>query len=74
MALEAAKGLLHLHSEGVIHRCQPSCCIVLQLAERPVAISLARDVAARNYLVDEHLHVRVADFGFARLKETSRNR
>ena len=51
MALEAALGLKHLHSEGVIHR----------------------DVAARNVLVDAHLHVRVADFGFARLKEAGRS-
>jgi hypothetical protein len=32
-----------------------------------------RDVAARNVLVDAHLHVRVADFGFARLKEAGRS-
>jgi len=50
MALEAAQGLQHLHSQGVIHR----------------------DVAARNVLVDENLRVRVADFGFARIKESSR--
>jgi len=47
IALKAALGLKHLHSEGVIHR----------------------DIAVRNVLVDAHLHVRVADFGFARVKE-----
>jgi len=51
MVLEAAQGLKHLHSEGVIHR----------------------DVAARNVLVDADLHVRVADFGFARLKLAGRS-
>ena len=28
-----------------------------------------RDVAARNVLVDAHLHVRVADYGFARIQD-----
>jgi serine/threonine protein kinase len=28
-----------------------------------------RDLAARNLLIDENFHVRVADFGFARIKE-----
>ena len=51
MALEAALGLVHLHSEVVIHR----------------------DVAARNVLVDADLHVRVADFGFARVKKAGRS-
>jgi serine/threonine protein kinase/ankyrin repeat protein len=30
-----------------------------------------RDLAARNLLIDENFHVRVADFGFARIKEQS---
>ena len=33
-----------------------------------------RDLAARNLLVDDRLNVRVADFGFARLKEESRSK
>ena len=32
-----------------------------------------RDVAARNVLVDDNLNVRVADFGFARLKLAGRS-
>jgi len=47
MALEAALGIQHLHTEEIIHR----------------------DLAARNLLVDESMHVKVADFGFARVKE-----
>ena len=52
LALQAASGIRHLHSESVIHR----------------------DLAARNMLVDDRLNVRVADFGFARLKEESRSK
>jgi len=44
-ALEAAQGVVHLHSESIIHR----------------------DLAARNFLVDEDMHIRVADFGFSRV-------
>jgi len=52
MLCDAAAGILHLHSEGVIHR----------------------DIAARNLLVDENLRVRVADFGFARIKDFNRSK
>jgi len=52
MLIDAAAGILHLHSEGVIHR----------------------DIAARNLLVDENYRVRVADFGFARIKEINRSK
>jgi len=52
MAIDAAAGVLHLHSSGVIHR----------------------DIAARNLLVDENYRVRVADFGFARIKEMNRSK
>jgi len=33
-----------------------------------------RDIAARNVLVDEHLHVRVTDFGLARVKTVCASR
>mmetsp|Transcript_9267 Transcript_9267/g.15058 ORF Transcript_9267/g.15058 Transcript_9267/m.15058 type:complete len:1056 (+) Transcript_9267:508-3675(+) len=33
-----------------------------------------RDIAARNLLVDENFTVRVADFGFARIKEMNRSK
>mmetsp|Transcript_4140 Transcript_4140/g.8971 ORF Transcript_4140/g.8971 Transcript_4140/m.8971 type:complete len:1085 (-) Transcript_4140:482-3736(-) len=52
MLVDAAAGVLHLHSEGVIHR----------------------DIASRNLLVDENLRVKVADFGFARIKEINRSK
>jgi len=52
MLIDAAAGILHLHSEGVIHR----------------------DIAARNLLVDENFRVRVADFGFARIKEINQSK
>jgi len=47
MALESAKGVGHLHMEGVIHR----------------------DLASRNLLLDDQMRVKVADFGFARIKK-----
>mmetsp|Transcript_26441 Transcript_26441/g.29462 ORF Transcript_26441/g.29462 Transcript_26441/m.29462 type:complete len:828 (+) Transcript_26441:169-2652(+) len=40
-----ASGLLHLHSEGVVHR----------------------DIAGRNVLIYEDFHVKLTDFGYARL-------
>ena len=33
-----------------------------------------RDIATRNLLVDDNFHVRVADFGMARLKDNSREK
>jgi len=44
MALDAAKGIAHLHEQHIVHR----------------------DIAARNLLVDDQGHIKVADFGLSR--------
>lgn len=49
MALDAAQGMAHIHSERVIHQ----------------------DLALRNLLVDDALHVKISDFGLSRIRKTT---
>lgn len=74
MAAQAAAGVSHLHSRKIVHR------YVTRWRDKHVALPSStpcacgsvspRDIAARNVLVDDHLNVRVADFGLSRLITT----
>ena len=64
MLLEAAAGLWHLHANAVVHRdisARSSTCCTKLCALRYCS----------NFLVDEHDHVVICDFGLSRVVEGS---